>query len=151
MIDPTLLSPSRFSLRLLNCLSSAEAESSGVSLLMMGYISNELKTPVKAITNYLESAVNSIQAHADREVKHDFVLDGMRADCQTAIDSIQDTTVCLSLLETIVSDVSNMQSMQLGRISVNAEQVDVVQVLRQVPLFFPLSSSLSLTCGSCFL
>lgn len=109
----------------------AEAASGGVSLLMMAYIRNELLFSVDVVTQNMGALRALLRPHAERELVHDFVLDGIRLDCRGAMDDLNESDVCIGLMKTVISDVANVTQVSAGRMSLAMDFTDIVGIVQQ--------------------
>lgn len=113
---------------------------------MMGYISHELKQPLATLTEHLENArdfLRSLESQAAMGTGPGALAAGAVAGTaggagavdpalRGAVVQIDKARTCLELLNTVSGDITNLRNIELGRMALVVEVVDVADVIQQV-------------------
>lgn len=107
----------------------SEAESRGVSVLMMGYISHELRQPLSALLQHIQMASDILVPLASSVAPPP---EKATSSARSTLQELEKSLVCCSLMNTVVGDISNLRNIELGRMTLAVELVDISEVVQQV-------------------
>ncbi|GBG88248.1 hypothetical protein CBR_g46815 [Chara braunii] len=110
----------------------AEAESRGVSLLMVSYVSHELREPLDSAIAYIRDAAHHLLDYMRELPSREIDAAMLQADCMAAQDKLNQAMQNCQLMNTVISDVADMRRLELGRMTLAVDYISVADAVRQV-------------------
>eukprot|EP00897_Mesotaenium_endlicherianum_P001664 jgi/Mesen1/1525/ME001323S00375 len=107
-----------------------EAENRGVSLLMIGYMSHELQQCLHTVRSHLQLAHERLQPAWDAATEGN--VEDLRLGCRDGLDAVEQSQISCGLMGTIIGDVANVRNLELGRMTLAVNFINISQVIREV-------------------
>eukprot|EP00271_Cylindrocystis_brebissonii_P006185 TRINITY_DN18825_c0_g2_i2.p1 TRINITY_DN18825_c0_g2~~TRINITY_DN18825_c0_g2_i2.p1 ORF type:complete len:620 (-),score=110.51 TRINITY_DN18825_c0_g2_i2:13-1872(-) len=110
-----------------------EAENSWVSFIMMAYIRNEMNTPLGCLLDCVKQVSTIVKPHVKTDIPRRATGSAVEVDeWADALRDLNRSLLCIGLMQTIVSDVTNMANLETAKMTLAVEPVNILPMLREV-------------------